>query len=217
LINNYISIAELNILDIGPSNGAFLKQLPCNGRKSGLDIVVYPELIDSLTDEFIEGFIDQDTFKWSGDKYDLITAFDIFEHLYNPRRAFKNIKNFLNDNGYLAIETGNINSKWPKKYGPHNWWYVALFEHHIFWSLESIKKIAEDEGFEIVFQIEKRHKFRSGANWWTLANDLLLTFLYNTSPFLFFHLKNVTKPSILQPWSPIVKDHIFLILKYQKI
>lgn len=65
------------------------------------------------------------------DSYDLITAFDLIEHLYNVPEFFKICYEKLNVKGYLVILTGNISSV-SSLLTKSNWWYVQFPEHIVF-------------------------------------------------------------------------------------
>lgn len=201
-----------SILDIGPANGDFLRNFNKNtNRLSGLDLMLYPELESSISGEFINGLIDDVNLKWSGEKYDIITAFDVFEHLYDPQKVFKNINELIRKGGYLFIETGNAESKRVSKYGLGYWYYATLFEHHLFWSKRAIKYYAEKFGFKIVTIIDKKHK--NSKNELKLKQHLKL-FIYTLLGLNYFKIGQIfAGKTVTQPVGIYSKDHIFVVLK----
>ena len=80
------------------------------------------------------------------DKFDVITAFDLVEHLYDIPTFFSRCQNNLNKDGVLIILTGNVGSL-SAKLCKAEWWYVRFPEHVVF---PSQKYFAHYSGFSIV-------------------------------------------------------------------
>ncbi|BAY25580.1 putative methyltransferase [Calothrix sp. NIES-2100] len=215
LLKNLNHHQPFDILDIGASHGHLLKALSnTEGRRSALDIIQYPGLQPYLKGEFIQNFIDAPQLVWSGEKYDVVTMFDIMEHLYSPKNVFKNLASLVKDNGYVLIETGDADNYWPQKYGMEDWWYVKFLEHHIFWNSEAIKKIAEEHGFTTLFWEIKKHKSRRAiSGHFENLNQMLKMGLYIFSPKIYLKIAKLNAKSGIQPWSPFTNDHIFIILQ----
>ena len=80
----------------------------CDKAKSGLDIgdrsSFTVELENVFGCEFINTNIDLDTGKIKGE-YDVITAFEIIEHLYNPLWCLEQLRQALSENGRLYLST----------------------------------------------------------------------------------------------------------------
>lgn len=133
IIENLFPDRVFDLLDIGSSDGGFLKACAqTNGRRSSLQWDQISRAHQALRGEFIKGLIDNSNLDWSGQQYDVVTMFDVLEHLYEPQSTFKNLAMLVKGGGYVVIETGNIESYIPKRVGANEWWYVHLFEHHIF-------------------------------------------------------------------------------------
>ena len=64
-------------------------------------------------------------------KFDVITAFDLIEHLYDVPSFLLECRQHLKDDGVLIILTGNINS-FSAMLSQSRWWYVGYPEHIIF-------------------------------------------------------------------------------------
>ncbi|HKB58605.1 MAG TPA: class I SAM-dependent methyltransferase [Gallionellaceae bacterium] len=77
--------------------------------------------------------------------YELITAFDLFEHLYDVRGFLAACRSRLASGGKLAILTGNVGSVSARVAGI-NWWYAQYPEHIVF---PSKKFFAEFSGFRL--------------------------------------------------------------------
>lgn len=65
------------------------------------------------------------------EQFDVITAFDLIEHLYDIPKFFSECRRLLNDNGKLIILTGNISSI-SARLCRENWWYLKYPEHIVF-------------------------------------------------------------------------------------
>lgn len=142
--------AHYDLLDVGASSGGLLASVgSLAGRRSALDISYHSGLEGLLRGEFINGFIDAPNLDWSGAPYDVITLFDVLEHLYQPQQAFSNLSSLLKPGGYLVIETGNAQCAAQLASGPASWWYLRLLEHHVAWTPQALKRIAEYNGFSV--------------------------------------------------------------------
>jgi SAM-dependent methyltransferase len=198
-----------DLLDVGAAGGALLGAFAgrgVHGRRSALDVMRYPGIERHLAGEFIEGFIDDPLPAWSCEPYDLVTVFDVLEHLYRPRVAFENLRLLVKPGGRLFVETGNPGSEWPRRFGIGEWWYVRLLEHHIFWSQRSLQRIAADFGFRVVEWRTVRHKSRRRLRA-GLPADLLKMGLYWAAPKYYSAIANVFGKQGNQPWDPFARDH----------
>jgi len=75
------------------------------------------------------------------DQFDVITAFDLVEHLYEVPRFFNVCKLLLNNNGKLIILTGDISSL-SARLCKENWWYLKYPEHIVFPSRKYYEKFS---------------------------------------------------------------------------
>lgn len=82
-------------------------------------------------------------------KFDVVTMFDILEHLQNPREVLKKINQSLNDNGLVVVQTGNASSRWAKLMGK-NWHFFAPPQHFFFFTEENLINLLYQTGFEVV-------------------------------------------------------------------
>jgi|UPI00037AA8AD SAM-dependent methyltransferase len=205
---------NFDILDVGPSNGDLLQAIrPYCQRCSGLDVVAHPKVMNFVHGEFITALLDEQQLQWSETPYDVVTVFDVFEHLYDPTQAIKNLHSLLKPGGLAFIETGNVDSSWAQRYGIPVWWYVSLFEHHVFWSPASLTALAEKHGFELVAIKEKRHKRWPYEDVSFVFSSALRAGLWRFSPCLFKSVRQKQGKNPKQPRSPFVRDHMMMILR----
>lgn len=209
---------KFDLLDVGPSSGGLLKALAdSEGARSALDVVEHPGLEKQLRGEFIQDLIESEELNWSKEPYEVVGMFDILEHLYNPGQAFANLRDIVRPGGFVVAETGDVKSYWPEKFGAHRWWYACLFEHHVFWSRESLERIAEEYGFQISDFQNKRHKERGQV---PLKRDVLTTaktLTYRLDPDRHVKLAKKFGKSGMQPWSPFTRDHFRVVLKRSNV
>lgn len=208
--------SAFDVLDVGAADGALLKacaESGVTGRRSALDVLRYPGIDAHLSGEFIEGFLDAPSLVWSNEPYGVVTLFDVLEHLYQPQIAFSNLRSLVEQGGLVVMETGNTDNFWPQHFGICQWWYVRLFEHHVFWTRRPLERIAALFGFKIVFWEERRHKSRREASFPGIGNNLVKTGLYCVSAESYSAIARLLGRQGSQPWYPFTRDHVQVCLK----
>lgn len=201
---------RLDMLDVGAAGGALLDAHAAQGlkgRRSAFDVMRYAGVERHLNGEFIEGFLDDPLPAWSGKPYDVVTLFDVIEHLYRPQEAFENLRALTRPGGLVLIETGNSESLCPRRFGIHQWWYVRLLEHHVFWSQRSLSYIAADHGFKVVYWKANQHKSRRQRAIARVISDTLKSALYCIAGRQYASIAQAFGGQGNQPWFPLVRDH----------
>jgi SAM-dependent methyltransferase len=197
------------MLDIGASNGDLLRALtPYVSRRSAFDAVRFPACEAAVSGEYIIGAFEDEP-HWSEQPYDLVTAFDVFEHFLQPREAIQNVLSFVKPGGYLVIETGNWRAAQP---GLTQWYYCNLFEHQIFWSIRTFKFLCDEFDLELRNCDIVNHKYRRDMP----ALKRLAISAYRKASFTETTermLKSMfgVDPRLLAP--PRLQDHLFLIVR----
>lgn len=149
-----------NLLDIGCALGFFIEICQKNGFNSyGLDISKYAVNIANkiAPNRAILGSIAKNGFK--NILFDVITMFDLIEHLKDPRKDLAKIHTMLKDNGILVIQTGDSGSLWTKIVDKC-WHFFAPPQHLFFFNKKNITEILKQSGFEVI-KIEKDGKWVS--------------------------------------------------------
>ncbi|MGP1371583.1 MAG: class I SAM-dependent methyltransferase [Almyronema sp.] len=215
LINSlFCGSSSYDLLDVGTANGNLLKaSAKFGGRRSAVDIVPYPHLEIKDQGEFIQGFIDDSSLAWSHQKYDVITLFDVLEHLYNPIVAFSNLKKFLKKDGFVVIETGDSDQYWCQHEKISHWQYVRLFEHHVFWNFQAISYQAQKNGFEIVSYTHKQNKHLKDISLLKKIENLSMLGLYFSSKKAYYLLGKLMNKQGIQPINLFSKDHCQVVLR----
>ena len=89
-------------------------------------------------------FLEQDFDK----KYDIISLFDVIEHLTELQETFEKLHSILHQSGILILVTPNYNSLQRRVFGP-NWFQFKPIEHINYFTRKSLKKLALTHGFEM--------------------------------------------------------------------
>lgn len=198
-----------SILDVGASNGDLLKGLsPYCDRLSAFDAVSYPNCEAVVTGEYILGSFEQRP-NWSGEAYDLVTAFDVFEHFLDPKQAIRNILEFVQASGVLVVETGNWHAARPSLGA---WYYCNLVEHQIFWSARTFEFICDEFGLDLLSCDVVNHKYRIDMTF--PKRTAISAFKYVTK--LEYLQRSATKifgvdSKLLSP--PGLLDHLFVVAR----
>jgi len=94
------------------------------------------------------------------ENFDLITLWDVIEHLPNPKQILKDLSRFLKPDGIIALSTHFIDSLSARILGKH---YPFLMDMHLsHFSQKTIKRILNDSGFEIIKIYPHKRILRSG-------------------------------------------------------
>jgi len=138
-------VKNMHILDVGCNTGELLDYAKIKGcHTSGVEFC-------KSSRKIIEGkghqpFSSLDEVFGS---YDIITAFDLVEHLYDISFFLDKCKKNLQKNGMIVLLTGDISSI-SARLTKSNWWYVKHPEHVIFPSKKYFKSCS---GFHIEYWI----------------------------------------------------------------
>jgi|YelNatPaOPRAMG01_1025707.scaffolds.fasta_scaffold26679_1 2-polyprenyl-3-methyl-5-hydroxy-6-metoxy-1,4-benzoquinol methylase len=153
------------LLDIGCGPGLFLELAKERGFTPVKGIDISPYAVDYCINTLKLNVQNGDLldFKFGSRTFNLITMFDVIEHVQNPKEELTEINRILKDNGILAIITPDIDalavklvkSKWEE--------IQRVPEHLVFFSKKTITYILRQTGFEILSTkyISKKQSFPS--------------------------------------------------------
>lgn len=152
IINQFKHIngrAPISVIDIGAGEGGYLDYLPSYERFS-LD--VNSASVEQNNQRGVQSILsDICSESWAPtESFDVVTCFDVLEHLRKPDIGIRNISNLLAPGGVFIAETGNIKSFIPRYFGPQNWWYVNIPEHKVFWRKENLHSAFSRHGIDLV-------------------------------------------------------------------
>lgn len=138
-----------SVLDVGGGDGLLCRLL----RDYEVDCYV----TDSHTGPvYAQGFTNPTL-----DKVDMVTAFEVVEHLAHPARELDSI--FNRGAGVILLST------WPYRSQGEDWWYLAseAGQHVFFYSEKSMKILAERYGYHLV-TTKGYFLFTEAASWWRM-------------------------------------------------
>ena len=137
------------LLDIGCAVGHFLEVARNNGWSiSGIELSKFArEYAEERLNINIYTTLEQSPFK--NDDFDVITAFEIIEHVHNPDNFLREARSLLKEGGILGISTPNLaNSKTSKTF--MEWSYLTPPEHLFYFDKKTITKLLEINGFSVI-------------------------------------------------------------------
>ena len=211
IIKKIVSTQERHILDIGCHTGNFLKMAEEEGFKtSGLECsgVISPEYNDFINEDYYEGFLED--IELPPNTFDVITAWDVFEHLYDVGKGLRSIHNSLKPGGYLFIETGSASSVPAKLKKPNNWWYVSGLGHFNFFDTASIKSVLERMDFKLISIDKVCHKYIGELSHIQVFKAIVRSLSFYCLPVKMYRylsrVKDASEKAARMPW----KDHIFV-------
>lgn len=138
------------VLDIGCATGVFLDVMRERGWQTfGLEISDFAATIAqkkgfSVTREKLEKS------KLPSESFDLITMWDVIEHVADPLRTLQTCNRLLKPKGCLVLTTPDASSLLARITG--NYWmgFRPVGEHVYFFGRETLKQYLEKCGFEVV-------------------------------------------------------------------
>jgi SAM-dependent methyltransferase len=84
---------------------------------------------------------------WGEASFDLITLWDVVEHLPDPVASLREARGLLRPGGLLLIETQNVESRFARLLG-RRWQHFKQAEHLWHFSPATIRRLLEASGFE---------------------------------------------------------------------
>ncbi len=141
------------LLDIGCATGAFLMAAKNRGwNPQGLD--VSPAAVQVARDVVgvDVGVGTLESFAFPGATFDAVTAWEVLEHLPDPRSFLKEINRVLRPGGVVALSTPNWRSPWERRTKDDN---RRPPYHLTYWSAGPIARLLLDSGFTDVMTREK--------------------------------------------------------------
>lgn len=140
---------ESKVLDIGCAGGAF----PKAANDLGFDVIgIEPSKYlcewgkENYGLDLRPGILDQQDFE--AKTFDVVTLWDVIEHLADPKVELKKIRSILKDKGYLLVNYPDYNSFITKLMGLR--WPFYLSVHLFYFSPKTITKLLNDSGFEVM-------------------------------------------------------------------
>lgn len=93
------------------------------------------------------------------ERYDVITMFDVIEHLHEPFDTIRQLRGMLNDNGVLLLLTMDCTSVTSRLLGKRLEDFRRIREHLYFFDRANLSSILEKHGFEVLRTESIGHNF----------------------------------------------------------
>jgi len=137
-----------NILDIGAGNGFFLEIAKARGwNVFGTELTDQSVLVCEKKDiQMKKGCLHEVGF--DENQFDVITSFEVIEHINNPTKVVAEMLRILRDNGRVYITTPNFNSI--LRYRLKSKYDVIEYPNHLcYFTKKTLGKLFSDAGFNV--------------------------------------------------------------------
>ena len=206
------------ILDVGCWNGEFLSNILGGWKCYGAEInllasdVARNRGVDIILKDF-------DRLISLPYKFDVVSAFDVIEHIEDALNFLTILSKITNENGVIIISTGNTEAPtWKLSKG--RYWYCAIPEHLSFINISWVHYAAK----RLNLEIEHIERFsRNGNNKSQFILESIKNVTYLISPGLFkklkelkhyySHKKDINNMDRYPPHWGTSKDHLIVIFR----
>lgn len=139
------------VLDVGCAAGFFLRVCKDKGwETAGIEIakpmIDYAEQTLGLSDMHRGDLLSVDLAPGS---FDVISMWDVIEHLEEPGKHLARVSELLKDDGILVLETQNVGSRFAKLLG-RRWQHYKHEEHLYHFDPATLRHLLEQSGFEVL-------------------------------------------------------------------
>jgi SAM-dependent methyltransferase len=148
-IISYLAPMHGRVLDVGCGVGTFLAYAVKNGwQGAGIDFdtdaIVSAQRAFGLSNLFVMDLV-QFAIKFPNERFDLVTFFDVLEHVDNHREFMAQVRGVLKEKGYIAMSM-------PYR-GRAEWLMRGDVppRHLTKWDRESLKNFLNQEGFDVEY------------------------------------------------------------------
>ncbi|MEK7463115.1 MAG: class I SAM-dependent methyltransferase [Patescibacteria group bacterium] len=153
VIKNIQREKNIKLLDIGCGPGFFLAE----AQKNGFEVYGLEPSLEGCgfarKNLKLKNIVCGSAINLDGNfhgNFDVISAFDVIEHVLDPIQFLKNINKKLNPEGLVVITTPLIDSLFAKLLG--NKWYALIPSHLTYFTGNSFEDICESLGFVIIYK-----------------------------------------------------------------
>lgn len=164
------SLTGKKILDFGCGNGGFLvKSQKIAQTVNGVELEL--RLQEHFETNNIKVWTSLDRIG-STEKFDIITAFHVFEHLSDPKEIMKQLADLLNPNGQLIIEIPSSNDALLTLYNSAAFSDFTYWSQHLFlFNANTVSELVKQSGLKLdwVKQVQ-RYSLNNHLYW--LSNGL---------------------------------------------
>lgn len=156
VINSHTENMCKELLDVGCGTGKFIKCMTANGWNcNGVEPNIEAALVarENKLNVF-NGTLEEYALKQE-DLFSVITMHNVLEHIPNPEKTLDLAKQLLNPGGILLIKVPNDFNKLQMDINEiiiNKCWWTKEVGHVNFFSFESLEKLLDDKGFDIIYK-----------------------------------------------------------------
>lgn len=149
------------LLDVGANFGYFAAEaaraFDVTGIEPGAALVAWGQA--HLQAPIRVGSVYDDEPEFAG-RFDVITAFDVLEHVPDPRGALDQCARYLAPGGRFYLTTPNTESVMARVLGVH-WYYVDIIQHIALFGETNLRRLLAERGFRVVSKrtFGRRYRF----------------------------------------------------------
>jgi 2-polyprenyl-3-methyl-5-hydroxy-6-metoxy-1,4-benzoquinol methylase len=141
---------EGSILDLGCSSGSFLGMFK-DGPWQLYGIEIEPSTAERARQNsgahvFVGELLDA---PFAAESFDVVTCFDVLEHLYHPRQVVAKVMEWLKPGGLFFVVLPNVESWEAQIFGSY-WYGLELPRHFTHFSPQALRNLMAAEHFEEV-------------------------------------------------------------------
>ena len=120
--------ASISVLDVGAFDGRFLDALPSRFQKCAIEPSAGGQAeLAKKSIRVLKPFLEPANSE-EQQQFDLVTMFDVFEHLTNPLEGVRSLMSYVKPGGRLVIGTADLDHwSWSATRGFH--WYLDPIQH----------------------------------------------------------------------------------------
>lgn len=138
------------LLDVGANVGTFVRQardrFDAIGIEPNAKTVMWAKDHAGAAVEL--GSIFTEVPAWVG-RFDVITLFDVIEHVENPAAALRQCRRYLAPGGRLFVTTPDMGSAGARLLGRH-WYYIDVEQHISMFSAANLTRLLSSHGFRVI-------------------------------------------------------------------
>ena len=170
-----------SLLDLGCSSGSFLEFLKDESWKlHGIEISADCAKVaeeKSGAQVFVGDILKA---PFLPESFDVITCFDVLEHLFEPRRVMAKVTEWLRPGGIFYVLVPNIDSAEARLFKSY-WGGLELPRHLFHYSPASLRYLAKSTGLQEISLVTRRNA-AVGVNFCYLFDDLFRTVGISRTP-----------------------------------
>jgi len=207
------------ILDVGCWDGNFLANLIGQWEKFGIEINEEAIVRAKGAGVKIAATNIYQSEKSLNSFFDVVTAFDIIEHVDDPQNFLAQLIQYTRPGGYILIGTGNTDA-WQWKLAKSRYWYCWPAEHISFVNKTWFEYQAHNLLFEILDMEEFSHSSQLSVIGLILQS--FANFLYLFAPALFYKMRSLRWKFLRESERKIIdhppvwdmsRDHLWVVLQ----